>query len=141
MADQWNNIPTVIYDMITSYMKTRERLIIIERICSSFHKHSINGFGWQHNIDLLLLSSLPSLSMTDTERLDKIIISLGLTTRLRYHNHIQYLRASPLTSKLALSMGSWTNLRSFELFTDQNDNGDGSTKSLSASLFGLMILE
>jgi hypothetical protein len=46
-------IPTVIYDVISSMITTRERLIIIERICSSFHKHSINGFGWQHNIDLL----------------------------------------------------------------------------------------
>jgi hypothetical protein len=134
-TDKWNTILTVIYDMISSYMETRERLIIIERICSSFHKHSINGFGWQHSLDL----SFPFIKSND--QLDNAIISLGITKRLRYHNRIRYLRAYNMTTKVALSMGSWTNLHTFEWFTDHYDSEDGGiTKSLIGSLFELMAL-
>jgi hypothetical protein len=162
--NKWSNIPTVIYDVITSYMETRERLIIIERICSSFHKHSINGFGWQHNIDLsfpfipaasssllpltngdqkldnaIVSSESPSLTHVEiNDQLDNAIISLGITKRLRYHNRIQHLRAYNMTSKVALSMGSWTNLHTFQWISDHHDISDAETKPLIDSLFGLM---
>jgi hypothetical protein len=137
---KWVDIPPVIYDMISSMITTRERLIIIERICRSFHKHSINGNGWQQNLDLLFLSSSlhtpPMPVIRSDEQLDNALQSLGLTKRLRLHNCIQYLKAYNMTSKIALSMSSWTNLHSFEWFIDPHDK-NAHADSIG-SLFGLM---
>lgn len=54
-------LPNVIFDLIISFVPTRDRLIVIESVCKYWYRLSSDGLGWSDNIDLMwLLLSKPN---------------------------------------------------------------------------------
>ena len=55
----WACPPDALFDLWVQYLHTKDRLVLVERVCGVWRGASVRGGGWGHSLDLLALP--PSL--------------------------------------------------------------------------------
>ena len=79
-------LPDVVYDLVAACVPTRDRLIVLERVCMAWRRASKAGYGWQHNVDLSWADTDHALASSVGTRLARAhcVQRLSLDTRLFY---------------------------------------------------------
>ena len=55
--DQWAALTPALLDLCAQHLETRERFVLVERVCVAWRLASARGAGWGHSLDLLALGA------------------------------------------------------------------------------------
>ncbi len=81
-----STLPNELFDLIASCITTRDRLLVIERVCKAWRRASETGHGWRHNLDLswCALHSSDILAFVDKRICKRSIQRLKIKSALFY---------------------------------------------------------